>query len=251
MKSNQPITSHPQIQLTNIGDVESSHHINSPWSEVLISDGRNRVSLISGPPGTPPDPHLHPDYNEWWINIGGITQWQVGQYEKLQAEFGDVVIAPAGYSHDIRPKGKTNALRLAVSSPNSNHDIHGVSPSRWVPIDYNLKPPNLLHTKLNSLIEDNQAKSHWSQTVVSDNRNSAEIVKFGKSTTKTNNNPISDEWWVIFKGNLELSIKEDDYSLPLKEKDIVLIESGTSYSLSPLNGSETIAISVKGPEGYK
>ena len=248
MKSKQPITSHPQIQLTNVGDVESSHDANSPWSEVLISDGRNRVILISGPPGTPPDPHIHPDYNEWWLNIGGITQWQLGQYEKLQAKFGDVVIAPAGYSHDIRPKGKTNALRLAVSSPNSNHDIRGVAPARWVPIDYNLKPPNLIHTKLNSLIKANQGKSHWSQTVVSDNRNTAEIVKFGKSKTRIKRNPISDEWWVILKGQLDLSIKQDNYSLNLREKDIVLIESGTTYSISELNQSSAIAISVTGPE---
>ena len=251
MKSSQAISSHPQIQLTNISDVESSHDTNTPWSEVVISDGRNRVSLISGPPGTPPDPHLHPDYNEWWINIGGITQWQVGQYEKLQAKFGDVVIAPAGYSHDIRPKGKTNALRLAVSSPNSNHDIHGVSPSRSVPIDYNLKPPNLIHTKLNSLIKAKQRKSNWSQIVVYDNRNTAEIVKLGKSKTKIKKTAIHDEWWVIFKGNLDLNIKKDQYFLNLKEKDIVLIESGTSYSIDTLNDSETIAISVRGPEGTK
>ena len=252
MKSKQPKTSHPQIQLTNVGDVESSHDANSPWSEVLISDGRNRVSLISGPPGTPPDPHIHPDYNEWWLNIGGITQWQVGQYEKLQAEFGDVVIAPAGYSHDIRPKGKTNALRLAVSSPNSNHDIRGVSPARWVPIDYNLKPPNLIHTKLNSLIETNQCELHWSQIVVSDNRNTAEIVKFGKTKTKITRRPISDEWWVILKGKLNLRTLEDRYqdrySLDLTEKDIVLIESGTLYCIGEFNQSSAIAISVRAPD---
>ena len=76
-------------------------------------------------------------------------------------------------------------------------------------------------------------------------------MKFGKSTTKTNKSPVSDEWWVIFKGSLKLRIKEDDYSLNLKEKDVVLIESGTSYSLSPLNSSGAIAISVRGPEEYK
>ena len=38
MKSSQAISSHPQIQLTNISDVESSHDTNTPWSEVVISD---------------------------------------------------------------------------------------------------------------------------------------------------------------------------------------------------------------------
>ena len=248
MESKQPIAPHPQVQLTNVGNIELQHRSDSPWGEVLISDGRNRVTLISAPPGTPPDPHLHPDYNEWWINIGGITQWQVGQYEKLQAKFGDIVIAPAGYSHDIRPKGKTNALRLAVSSPNSNHDIHGISPSRWVPIDYNLKPPNLIHTKLNTLIKANQHKSSWSQIVVTDNRNTAEIVNFGNSKTRIEKTTTHDEWWVIFKGTLDLKIKKDKYCLNLKEKDIVLIESGTPYSVSTPTGLEALAISVRGPE---
>jgi len=45
-----------------------------------------------------------------------------------------------------------------------------------------------------------------------------------------------------------LSIKQDNYSLNLRENDIVLIESGTTYSISELNQSSAIAISVTGPE---
>ena len=139
------------IQLTRLGEVVARHDSTGAWSEVIISDGRNRVILISGPPGTPPDPHLHPDYNEWWISAGGTTQWQIGQYEPLRATYGDIVIAPAGYSHDIRPKGTEAALRLAVSHPNSNHDIRGVAPSRHVPIHYDLPPPNLIHTRMDRI----------------------------------------------------------------------------------------------------
>ena len=49
MGSKQPIAPHPQVQLTNVGNIELQHRSDSPWGEVLISDGRNRVTLISAP----------------------------------------------------------------------------------------------------------------------------------------------------------------------------------------------------------
>ena len=135
------------LQFTRTKDLAAERDEGGSWYEVVVSDGRNRVGLICALPGTPPDPHIHPDYNEWWINLGGTTQWQIGQYEPLLAEWGDIVIAPAGYCHDIRSKGTGLARRLHVSTPNSNHDIRGVSPTRFVPIDYGLSMPNLLHTR--------------------------------------------------------------------------------------------------------
>ena len=75
------------IQLVRMRELVSRHDPDSPWSEAIISDGRNRVMLISGPPGTPPDPHIHADFNEWWVGAGGTTQWQIGQYEPLLAKW--------------------------------------------------------------------------------------------------------------------------------------------------------------------
>ncbi len=50
MESKQPIAPHPKVQLTNVGNIKLQHRSDSPWGEVLISDGRNRVTLISAPP---------------------------------------------------------------------------------------------------------------------------------------------------------------------------------------------------------
>ena len=164
------------VQFTRTKDLAAERDAGGSWYEVVVSDGRNRVGLICALPGTPPDPHIHPDYNEWWINLGGTTQWQIGQYEPLLAEWGDIVIAPAGYCHDIRSKGTGLARRLHVSTPNSNHDIRGVSPTRFVPIDYDLPMPNLLHTRFGCLREQNGYDAAWTQVVVRDSRNTSTII---------------------------------------------------------------------------
>ena len=59
-----------RIQHMNVDAIASKYDSNGEWFEIIINDGRNRVAVISGPPGTPPDPHIHADYNEWWINVG-------------------------------------------------------------------------------------------------------------------------------------------------------------------------------------
>ena len=55
------------------------HENDDRWSEKLILDGRNRAALISSVADTPGDPHLHPDFNEWWLGLGGQTSWQIGE----------------------------------------------------------------------------------------------------------------------------------------------------------------------------
>ena len=108
-----------------------------------MTTGGTTLSGFRAPPGTPPDPHIHPDFNEWWIALDGKTRWQIGQYEPIIAEWGDVVMAPAGFSHDIRPWEGEQAIRFGVTHPDSNHDIKGIAPCRYIPVDPGLTPPNL------------------------------------------------------------------------------------------------------------
>ena len=235
------------IQLTRISDVVSRHDPDAPWFEVIISDGRNRVMIISGPPGTPPDPHIHADYNEWWIAVGGTTRWQIGQYEPLLATFGDVVMAPAGYSHDIRPKGVGAALRLAVSHPNSNHDIRGVAPAREVPVEYALSPPNLIHTKPGLLGRERGADAAWSQVVVKDNRNIATLIQDVPGDTSPDERDVaSDEWWLMLEGTATVYVGEEAV-LDVASGDIVLVEAGTRYRLDTTGDTPSRRIQVTAP----
>ena len=230
------------VQFTRTRDLAAERDAGGSWYEVVVMDGRNRVGLICALPGTPPDPHIHPDYNEWWINLGGTTQWQIGQYEPLSAEWGDIVIAPAGYCHDIRSKGTGIARRLHVSTPNSNHDIRGVSPTRFVPIDYDLPKPNLLHTRFADLLAENGSDSAWTEVVVQDNRNTATMISQLPGTKSEERRPSRDEWWVMLAGTATVSTLEGE--IETVEGDVVVAEPGTSYSVLATGDSPSIRILV-------
>ncbi len=230
------------VQFTRTKDLAVKRDEGGSWYEVVVSDGRNRVGLICALPGTPPDPHIHPDYNEWWINLGGTTQWQIGQYEPLLAERGDIVIAPAGYCHDIRSKGTDLARRLHVSTPNSNHDIRGVSPTRFVPIDYDLPMPNLLHTRFADLRERNGCDATWSQVIVQDSRNTAMIISQLPGTVSEERTPSRDEWWVMLVGGAV--VRTPDGEIDTAEGDIVLAEPGTRYTVATSGDTPSVRILV-------
>jgi mannose-6-phosphate isomerase-like protein (cupin superfamily) len=214
---------------------------------VIINDGRNRVALISSPPGTPPDPHIHPDYNEWWISVGGATQWQIGQYEPLVAGWGDIVVAPAGYSHDIRPKGDVPGVRLVATHPNSNHDIRGVAPSRTVPVEYDLALPNLIHTRFDWLKRHLGANTAWTQDVVRDNRNLVQVVQDLPNARKPEQREsMGDEWWVMLEGEAFLSTGESP-GLDLTAGDIALVEAGTPYRILTTGNAPSVRVFVRAP----
>ena len=237
------------VQFTRVKELQAERDPGGSWYEVVVSDGRNRVGLICALPGTPPDPHIHPDYNEWWINVGGTTQWQIGQYEPLLAEWGDVVIAPAGYCHDIRSKGTGHARRLHVSTPNSNHDIRGVSPTRFVPIDYDLLMPNVLHTHFNDLCERNGLNTAWSEVVVQDNRNTATMIQELPGTMSDERIPDRDEWWVMLGGTA--TMRTASGSLEMITHDIVVAEPGTRYTIATTGDAPSVRILVTASDRSK
>ena len=233
------------VQLTSLTELQSTRDSGGAWYEVVVMDGRNRVGLICALPGTPPDPHIHPDYNEWWINIGGQTQLQLGQYEPLLATWGDIVIAPAGYCHDIRSKGTEHARRLHVSHPNSNHDIRGIAPNRYVPVDYSVPMPNLLHTRYEDLRGKNGLQVAWSQVIVEDGRNRATMVQACTGDTTEPHKSQTDEWWVLLDGTASLHTNKGD--VHMARGDIVLVEGNTSYSVTTTSTEPSVRIVVTAP----
>ena len=107
-----------------ISDVIARHG-EPPWAERLLSDGRNDAVLICNSPGQENDPHIHPDFVEWWIVLAGEMIWEIGDYPPVRATKGDVVMAPKKQRHAIRTVGTENSLRLGITSPASNHDTTG------------------------------------------------------------------------------------------------------------------------------
>lgn len=223
------------------------HGIGERWAEVLFEDGRNRAVWISGPPGTPPDPHIHPDFNEFWVALDGRTQWQIGQYEPVLSEWGDIIMAPAGFAHDIQPKEGVQAIRFGITHPASNHDIKGVAPCRLIPVDEGQTSPNLIHTKLKSLVERNGSTSNWNEVAVNDNRNHASYTHEMPGTSSENvSHADENRWWVVLQGEVEWSVDGEGVSTA-GPGDVVFIEQGKKYSISTTGDQPSIRITIAAP----
>ena len=235
-------------KITRRAELMGRHPADRPWAEMLISDGRNHAVWISGPPGTPPDPHIHPDFNEWWIALDGKTRWQIGQYEPIVAEWGDVVMAPAGFCHDIRPWAGGQAVRLGVTHPESNHDIKGIAPCRLIPVDPGLDPPNLIHTSLKGLLDRHGSDRGWKEVVILDERNRA-LVTHEMPGTKNRRtwHPNMRKWWVVLDGELEWSIGDDEPVLA-KRGDAVFVGSETPHEIRTVGNSPSVRITITAPD---
>ncbi len=217
------------------------------WAEVLLEDGRNRAVWISGPPGTPPDPHIHPDFNEFWVALAGRTQWQIGQYEPVLSQWGDIIMAPAGFAHDIQPKEGVQAIRFGITHPNSNHDIKGVAPCRLIPVDEGQTNPNLIHTKFSALVERNGTSSNWVEVAVSDNRNYATYThELSGAASETTSHSDENRWWVVLQGNLEWSIEGEDV-VSAGPGDVVFLEKGKTYSTRTVGDEPSVRITIASP----
>ena len=242
MVSAAPINS----RIARHSEIMGRHGEGEPWAEQLLEDGRNRAVWISGPPGTPPDPHIHPDFNEWWIALDGRTQWQIGQYEPVVSNWGDIIMAPAGFAHDIRPKEGVQAIRFGVTHPNSNHDIKGVPPCRLIPVDDGQANPNLIHTKLKTLVDRNGTSTDWTEIVVSDNRNYAvythELPGFSVAERESSQN----RWWVVLQGKIIWSVRGEE-SFVANPGDVIYVEKSVGYSIVTTGESPSIRLSVSAP----
>ena len=234
-------------RITRHSEIMGRHGEGESWAEQLLEDGRNRAVWISGPPGTPPDPHIHPDFNEWWIALDGRTQWQIGQYEPVLSNWGDIIMAPAGFAHDIRPKEGVQAIRFGVTHPNSNHDIKGVPPCRLIPVDDGQSSPNLIHTKLKVLVDRNGTSADWSEIVVSDNRNYASYThELPGRSSGSKMHSEENRWWVVLKGKITWSVEGED-SFVADTGDVVYVEQGKSYSTATTGESSSIRLTVSAP----
>ena len=236
---NQPVT--------HLADLRAAHAGDERWGELLTRDGRNRALLITAAPGAPPDPHMHPDFNEFWIMLDGETEYQIGQYEPFEAKWGDVVIAPCGYRHDIRSTGSGPwNMRLVVGPQWSNHDIKGIQPSKLLPLP-EAEPANLIHTSYEWMLERHGTDSNWGEVVLLDQRNR---INFIHSMPGVSNNPHwhpdFDEWWVVLKGELEWEVGKRE---PFRAGpgDVVFVERGYRHKITTVSDESSVRLAVTTP----
>ena len=241
-----PVVNQP---VTHLSDLRVLHEGEERWGELLTKDGRNRALLITAAPDAPPDPHIHPDFNEFWIMLDGETESQIGQYEPFKAKWGDVVIAPCGFRHDIRSTGRGPwNMRLVVGPQWSNHDIKGIEPSKLYPMP-DADPPNLIHTSYEKMLERHGTATNWGEEVVLDQRNR---VNFIHSLPGASNNPHwhpdFDEWWVVLKGELEWHVGKKE---PFRagSGDVVFVEKGYRHEIITVSDESAVRLAVTNRAG--
>jgi mannose-6-phosphate isomerase-like protein (cupin superfamily) len=216
-------------------------------SVTVVKDGRNRVAAITSPEGSPSDPHLHHDFNEWWVVMEGEVTYQIGQYEPFAAHFGDIVIAPCGYRHDVRPTRGRHCVRMVVGPEDSNHDLKGIEPSRLVPLD-GMPPPNRIFTPLEYMAQRHGLYKAWTEVVLLDQRNRATMIhQMPGESNRPHWHPNSDEWWVVLKGELEWKVGERP---PFRagKGDVVYVEAGLAHEIMTVGEESSIRLAVTTPD---
>ena len=220
--------------------IMSNRNKGGRWSEGLVNDEIHKGVWICAPEGTPPDPHIHPDFNEWWVVLDGKTRWQIGQYEPVVAQWGDLIMAPAGFSHDIRPWDGETCVRFGVSKPGGNHDIKGIEPCRLIAIETDISTPNLIHTNFNTIKNNYNNHKSWTHKAIDDERNTGTYLNLTKNEEIViNEENYTNAWFILLEGKVDCyddndkliyhSIIGDLVYLPLKRNSkIVNVGEGSS-----------------------
>ena len=214
-------------------------------SRIMITDSRNRMAVISSPGGSPGDPHLHEDFNEWWVVFGGEMRYRVGEYEPFKAHFGDMVVAPSGYRHDPRAwKGKM-CMRMVIGKPNSNHDLKGLEPARTIPLEDHWEPPNRIFTPLQYMIDRHGLDTDWQETVILDQRNRVEMSHIMPGGPTASVSGDAEAWWVVLRGDVSFHLGGDEVNAG--QGDVVYSGQGEMSSISVNSEESAIFIEVFEP----
>ncbi len=110
----------PNVLHTRVADVLEQMGP-PPWARRIIADERQLVTLIASPPGGGNRPHWHRDFDEWWVVLAGLLEWELTGGIVVRAAEGDLVWVPRGTVHHIKNVGDRLSLRLAVAMPPAAH----------------------------------------------------------------------------------------------------------------------------------
>ena len=217
-------------------------------SRVLVRDSRNRMAVISSPGGSAGDPHLHSDFNEWWVVFGGEMRYTIGEYEPFLAHFGDIIVAPCGYRHDPRAWKGDMCMRMVIGKEGSNHDLKGLPHARSIPLDDSWEPPNRIFTPLEYMKDRNGLDANWSETVIRDQRNHVEMHHALPGVSFDLLSSGNEAWWVVLKGTVECSIGDDGF-FSAERGAVLYADEGAQRSLRAGSDESAMLVEVVAPQG--
>ncbi len=105
-------------QRTSLSDLLAAHE-ETPWSEDVIVNDRNRVRVIYNQPSESVFDLINPDNDEFWIVLFGQISWRIGDEGVMNARPGDIVFVPAGTKYSIRTTGRDPSVRVSINAPDA------------------------------------------------------------------------------------------------------------------------------------
>ena len=227
-------------------EIMNRHAPKERWSEQLVNDEIHKGVWISAPPGTPPDPHIHPDFNEWWVVLDGKTKWQIGQYEAVVGEWGDSIMAPAGFSHDIRPWEGEQCIRFGVSKPGGNHDIKGIKPCRFIPVESDISNPNLIHTKFKIIKNHYGKEDNWNHTAIEDERNLGTYFHITQGNEiQVEKQDFINAWFLLLEGKVDCYDDSKHIITSASKGDLVYLPTESDSSIVNANNGSSILMMMR------
>ncbi|MDP6822269.1 MAG: cupin domain-containing protein [Dehalococcoidia bacterium] len=103
---------------TKLSDLLAVHE-ETPWSEDVIVNDRNRVRVVYNLPGESVFDLTNPDNDEFWIVLFGQVTWRIGDEGTMNARPGDIVFVPAGTKYSIRTTGRDPSVRVSINAPDA------------------------------------------------------------------------------------------------------------------------------------
>src|SRR4030095_8437073 len=130
----------PMKPVHRLADIKAKHKGKQDWSEPVIADNNTRAAVISAPPGSRVERHLHADSPEWWVVQEGVIRFEIerldGKMETVEARKGSYVFAPERRLHSLEVIGERPAIRFEVTLANTT-PIYEKRPSQKSPgIEY-------------------------------------------------------------------------------------------------------------------
>ena len=234
--------------VTTVADVLEARGA-PPWSETLIDDGRNKITLIASGPGHSNDAHVHPDFNEWWLVMEGELEWEVGDYPPVRAVVGDIVMSPAGTRHLITTVSDDTSLRLGVSKYGSSHDVKGER-GPLTPFQPETSPPNLVHTRLDDVVSS-RGPAPWSQEIVLDVNNRTHMVAAPIGQAPEEHTHLDgDQWFAVLRGELDWDVAGLE-TVRARPGDLLYVPAGTGHKLTPRGSEDTLRLSCTASQGFR
>jgi mannose-6-phosphate isomerase-like protein (cupin superfamily) len=222
----------PMKPLVRLADLKQKHKGHADWSELLVDDKNNRVEVISAPPGSKVQRHLHSDSPEYWIVEDGRIRFEIedppGRFQIFEAVQGDLVLAPERHLHSLEVTGSAAAIRVQVTLPDT-FSVFETKPEEqrpdvtWTPVTLSTGnnpdevPDNgkggRLFFRIDELAKEHPGARQWSDLAVRKNRAHANIICGYAAAQHREPGNLGHyhadfaETWVILRGSQSFAIE--------------------------------------------